>query len=52
LSLGTFADQPSPKCCSRRRIGLVEEKENGPRVLCLGTEGPESGVGKVSNPVT
>src|ERR1700687_3238602 len=47
LSLGTFADQPSPKCCSIRRIGLVEEKENGPRVLWLGTEGPERGTSTI-----
>ena len=30
LSLGTFVDQPSPKCCSRRRIDLPGENGNGP----------------------
>ena|ERR1700730_17781615 len=32
LSLGTYVDQPSPKCCSRRIIDAVEKVENGTRV--------------------
>ena len=33
MSLGTYVDQPSPKCCSRRIIDAVEKVENGTRVL-------------------
>jgi hypothetical protein len=42
LSLGTYVDQPSPKCCSRRIIDAVEKVENGTRVLSPGTDGWES----------
>jgi hypothetical protein len=39
LSLGTYVDQPSPKCCSRRSIGGDGKVENGTGVLCPGTDG-------------
>jgi len=37
LSLGTSADQPSPKCCSRRTVTLTPKSRNGPSVLSGGT---------------
>jgi hypothetical protein len=35
LSLGTSVDQPSPKCCSRRRLSQARKPVNGSTVLLL-----------------
>src|SRR5450755_1385031 len=35
LRLGTYVDQPSPKCCSRRSIDAAAQPGNGPIVPCL-----------------
>src|SRR3974390_57061 len=33
LERGTYVDQPSPKCCSRRRLNVPGKSVNGPGVL-------------------
>ncbi len=42
LSLGTFVDQPSPKCCSRKSIDSQARVENGTSVLshCTVSDSP------------
>jgi hypothetical protein len=37
LSLGTYVDQPSPKCCSKTRLSRVDQPVYGPSVPCRGT---------------
>ena len=38
LSLGTYVDQPSPKCCSKTRLLHDPKLVNGPCVPLYGTK--------------
>src|SRR5580704_17718473 len=42
LSHGTLVDQPSPKCCSKTRLGQGLRPVNGTNVTCHTTNVPEN----------